>query len=178
MQVRYSRRRLYGRYLTDREKVDAVADWKRLCEALPDDVPPCGDERGFPDPPIVAWCNEINALPGICTVQSCAGHRRLDGTLISGHLWVRLSRDVSARFDEAALSLAAQPGIEQVSKLFGRWGAELAMITFLGSERDHLERSMRVVLRFLGELATPGRCPLFPSPDTRCRVHQTSASYS
>src|SRR4030067_2980542 len=106
------------RYLTSKEKRQIVEEWERAVAALPESVPDEGDERGFPDPPIINWCRRINMLNGVCTVQSCAGHRRVDGSLVSGHLWLRLSREMSTQLDRAALSLATQPCIEQVSRLY------------------------------------------------------------
>lgn len=164
------------RYLTESEKAAVIASWETQCSNLPDDMPSCGDERGYPDPPMIQWCRIINQLPGICTIQSCAGHRRADGTLNSGHLWVRLSRDMSARFDEIAMSLAAQPGIEQVSRLYTRWGAEVVSLVFLGNERGHLERSMQTVVQSLTALARScgtSRSPL--SSGIRYRVRPMSA---
>ncbi len=166
------------RYLSVEEKSVAVREWERLVAEMPLHVPLCGDERGFPDPPIIEWVRTINGLDGICTAQSCAGHRRTDGTLISGHLWLRFSRDVAARFDDMAMSLAAQSGIEQVSRLYTSWGTEVAAVVFHGNERNGLEQSMRVVVGFLRNLTTSGMCRSLPSSDTRCRVRRSSASCS
>ena len=40
--------------------------------------------HGDPDPDMIPWCEKLNALPGVCTVQSCSGHRE-NGYLRSGH---------------------------------------------------------------------------------------------
>lgn len=31
--------------------------------------------HGYPDPEMFAWCDRLNALSRLCTLQSCAGHR-------------------------------------------------------------------------------------------------------
>jgi len=166
------------RYLTAAEKAQELTTWLVACADMPCDVSAWSDERGFPDPPMIPWCEKINRLEGICTVQSCGGHRRTDGSIVSGHLWLRLSREVSERFDQTALGFAAQPGIEQVSRLYAPWGAEVAAVVFAAGDRTRLNRSMRVVLRYLRGIATSGRCRSIPSPGTRCRVRQTSVSCS
>ena len=141
-----------NRYLTTEEKVKELACWERLCADLPPDVPDEGDERGFPDPPMISWCAMLNALDGICTMQSCAGHKRADGSLTSGVLWLKLSRNLSARFDCVAFSLAKQPGIEWVSRLYRGYGEEIASIGFQGNDHSTLDKSMSKILKFLSDL--------------------------
>lgn len=143
---------MQARYLTRDEKVNVLQAWEAMCQTLPEDVPNCGDERGFPDPPMIDWCAALNALDGVCTVQSCAGHKRPDGALDSGHLWLRLDSEMTARFDAKALALANAAGIERVSRLYTKWGAEITEVVFLGNERRHLERSMQSVLGFFRTL--------------------------
>ena len=162
---------LVARYLTEAEKARNLQSWEEACYALPSDLPEAGDERGFPDPPMIEWCRRLNVLDGVCTVQSCAGHRRDDGSVASGHVWLRFSREIAARFDETALSLAAQPGIEQVSRLYAPWGAEISAITFHGNERARLNQSMHVILAFV----TSCRSRRHPSSDTRYPAHRSLA---
>jgi len=60
---------------------------------------PPSDEPGGPDPEILPWLLLINVIPGIYTVQSCAGHIKGEpkadkqGGPEGGHLWVRLFGD-------------------------------------------------------------------------------------
>lgn len=143
-----------GRYLTPFEKERVLTEWRETLRSMPKAVPSDGDERGYPDPPIVPWCEELNDVTGICTVQSCCGHKRLDGTFVSGHLWLRLDKEMAARFDMQALALAGASGIERVSRLYSQWGAEVVEIVFLGNERGQLERSMQSILGFLRTLSS------------------------
>ena len=56
---------------------------------------------------------------------------------------------MSARFDDEALSFARQPGIDEVSRLYSSWGAEITSIVFYGNERECLGRSLRAIVAFL-----------------------------
>ena len=97
---------------------------------------------------MVEWCERINAIDGLCTVQSCAGHV-VHGVSSCGHLWIAMSDYMSARFDELAFDLSAQPGIERVYRLYSSWGQEIVCIEFEGDERGHLHSSMQTILEFL-----------------------------
>jgi len=142
------------RFLTVGEKSEILNAWGERISALPTDVPGEGDPRGFPDPLMIEWCRRINALKGVCTVQSCSGHRASDGAFYSGHLWLRMSRGVSDRFERQAFNLAGQRGIERVSKLYMHGGEEVIVLEFQGQEHDRLDSSMGAVLRFLTEITT------------------------
>lgn len=139
-----------GRWLTPEEKAREVGAWDAV---KGQDVPEDSGGRGFPDPDMVPWCDRLNALPGVCTVQSCAGHRRADGYMSSGHLWVRLDEGMAQAFDRRALDLAAHDYIEEVARVYKPWGAEVASITFAGNERNLLPTSMGTILRFFATLA-------------------------
>jgi hypothetical protein len=110
----------------------------------------------------VPWCDRLNALPGVCTVQSCAGHtpEETGGGFRSGHVWLLLDEEMSTAFDTRAMELAAQEEhIERVSRIYAPWGQEVTSITFAGNERGLLDESMRIVLEFflsLGRSRTSG----------------------
>lgn len=114
---------------------------------------------GDPDPDIVPWCNRINALQGICTLQSCAGHRD-NGNIVTrpGHLWLWMDRLTSKIFDASAFELARHRNVERVERLYTAWGQEIASITFAGNERDRLAESMQAILVFLHELEHQATC--------------------
>ena len=134
------------RWLTAEEKAREMATWERRRQQAV-------SGPGAPDQPILAYVDSINALPGICTVQSCAGHRDHAGTVISGHLWLRLDRDTAKRFRQNALALASEAAVERVSVIFQPWGQEMAELVFRGEGTGELTESMLVVMRFLQSLA-------------------------
>ena len=103
---------------------------------------------------MVARCAKLNAIPGVCTVQSCAGHGNPSSVESPGHVWVRLDRAMSAAFDAKALELAAHTKlIERVARIYAPWGQEVASITFAGNERGLLTDSMRLIVTFFRSLA-------------------------
>lgn len=133
------------RYLTPAEKEFVLERWAADLNRHGLEERPGG---GYPDPDMVPWCDRINALPGVCTVQSCQGHIE-NGYLRPGHLWLRLDEPTATAFDREAFRLAGVESIEQVARMYTGWGQEIASITFAGNERDSLAASLRAVLRFL-----------------------------
>ena len=141
-----------NRWLTNADKEFVLVSWS---EAKIQPVPE-GDYGGvgYPDPDIVPWCDRINALPGVCTLQSCAGHVRQGGERDAGHLWLWLSRPMAGAFDSHAHRLARHVSyIEDVTRRYTSWGQEVTVITFAGNERDRLPPSLRLILAFLRTLA-------------------------
>lgn len=155
------------------EKAAILSEWEDVRSAWES-----GRLRGVgaPDAAMVPWCDRINSLPGLCTLQSCAGHWRGD-TIETAHLWIWLSREAGTRFELAAPALAARAEtIERVSKLYLADGKKVASIYFRGDERGLLGQSMEVVFAFLREVSCSS--PPAPSPDTRYQAHQSSADPS
>jgi hypothetical protein len=103
---------------------------------------------------MLPWCDRLNAIPGVCTLQSCAGHAASDGGVIApGHLWVWLDRETSDAFDANAFHLAVKTRyIERVAKEYTAWKQEVASITFAGNERGLLHYSMSIILAFFESL--------------------------
>ena len=139
-------------HLTPAEKLRVVTDWKKSCLEMPHSDGQGG--KGYPDKDILRWCDLLNSMPGICTIQSCAGHSSSGGRHIDspGHLWLRLDKRMSAVFDAGALELAAAPVIERVSKIYTSWGQEIISIEFAGNERGKLEESMSLIIGFFQSL--------------------------
>ena len=138
------------RWLTPDVKRKILAEWGvKKQQALPD-----GDlaGRGFPDPEIIPWCDRLNKIEGVCTLQSCAGHEMGSVEGGWGHLWLWLSEPISRAFDSRAFELASYPHIDRVERIYGSWGQEVASITFAGDERGLLAESGALILRFLGSL--------------------------
>ena len=147
-----------SRHLLEQEKVRVLAAWDQYRQDFPND-----GAYGHPDPSMNPWCDAINALPGVCTVQSCSGHRRDIGSLSSGGLWLRLDEPASNRFDSLAFELARKPGIERVYRLYSSWGEEIADISFQGEEYGCLNETMETVMEFLRKITS---CSSRPYPWT------------
>ena len=139
-----------ARFLSINSKQYVLAEWgctKRCWRA--------GDLQGTgePDADVVPWCDRINELPGICTLQSCAGHDQ-GGTIQSAHLWIWMSATVAERFNRNAfLMYRNRDAIDSLSRHYLRDGKEIASITFFGNERDRLEESLMFVFGFLCGIA-------------------------
>jgi len=141
-----------SRHLSPGSKRVELAEFDRYQVAYPTPLDDPGG-RGFPDPDILPWCDKLNALPGVCTLQSCAGHRHQDGSLSSGQLWLWLSPDVAHAFHARAFELARQsPPIERLYTLYADWGQEIADVRFAGNERGLLAESMELVFAFFSDL--------------------------
>ena len=134
------------RYLTEDAKQTILREWQETRATIK-------AGPGCPDPGIVPWCDKINSLPGICTLQSCQGHRH-DDAIEPGHLWLWLSEAAADRFDRAATYLATERAvIERVSWHYLDDGKKIASVTFRGNERDALEISAATIFGFLCAVA-------------------------
>ena len=133
-----------ARYLTPEAKGLELERWASLRTRG-------GGGAGAPDPEIFPLCDDLNVLPGVCTLQSCAGHRR-NGTFWPGHVWLWLDRRTSERFDRRASELAASAVIERVSRIYAANGQEITAIEFCGNERGLLAESKELLRRFFYSL--------------------------
>ncbi len=150
--------RLVLKELTEHEKREELARWCSL-RALPYDP----EAPGTPDPAILPLTDRLNALSGLCTVQSCGGHtlreRKAEGRhLVPGHLWLRLSGVVLNRFQQRVDDLLRHPEIEEVSIRFGRSeGGPVLEIIFAGRERDRLAASQEIIYEFFASCVQTGQ---------------------
>lgn len=129
----------------EQQKRLILAEWAATLEAWRDGRLA---GAGEPDRAMVPWCDRINRIPGLCTLQSCEGHHH-DGTIDTAHIWIWLSSEKARWFDRAAPELAARTDIiERVSKLFTEDGKEVALVYFRGKERNLLHHSMGVIYEF------------------------------
>ncbi len=136
-----------GRYLTPEGKAAVLAEWGATLAALHGQTGP-----GVPDPAIVPWCTRLNAMEGVCTLQSCAGHVERDGTRTAGHLWLWLDMRRSQEWNRRAHELAATPGVERVARLYSPWGQEVHEVWFEGEERGRLTSSLAAITSFVARL--------------------------
>ena len=138
------------RFLTEAEKQDILSEWENTKQRWRRKK---RQGVGDPDAAIVPWCDWINDLPGICTLQSCAGHK--DANIVrAGHFWLWMSRNVATRFDRNAfLLLRNQDLIEWISWHYLHEGKKIASITFAGNERGTLEKATSLICGFLCGIA-------------------------
>lgn len=143
-----------GRYLSAGEKRRILAQWSaEQRHAIGRDG--LGGE-GWPDRDVLPLCEVLNSLPGVCTVQSCAGHGRPGWVDYPGCLWLRLDRRTSEAFEKHASVLAGMREIDRVSKIYNEDGKEVVAIEFAGNERNLLAESQRRIVRFFEQLILGG----------------------
>lgn len=141
-----------SRYLSDVRKREILDAWHAYRLQL---APP-GKEggHGYQDPAISPWCDRLNALPGVCTIQSCSGHAFPDGSRTSAHLWVRLNSPLAALFHQEAFGLASDTRhVERLATIYEPMDGEIVEVIFVGSERNQLEESMIRILEFFRSLS-------------------------
>ena len=95
----------------------------------------------------------LNAIEGLCTVQSCTGHTDAEGFRSSGHLWLKLSAPMMREFIDSACELAANDDcIERVGLTFTP-NCSYAVVEFAGMERGKLGESMTAIVDYFRELS-------------------------
>ena len=109
--------------------------------------------RGNPDADMIPWCMRINRLPGVCTLQSCAGHRHEDH-VDPARLWLWMDRVRTERFARRAAEIASARGVEHVAQVCMADGQVIATIDFQGNERGSLAVSMQAILGFIEAIAS------------------------
>ena len=121
---------------------------------------------GLADKAMVPYCDALNDLPGVCTLQSCAGHRpgeisagapvgtRDQQTARTAHLWLWLDERTADTFYYSAWRLSEHPCMEHVAIRFQPYGQQLVELIFHGNDcgPGHLNSSMQVILKFLREI--------------------------
>jgi hypothetical protein len=146
------------RYMTQAAKVEELLAWEAAKRARAENPPTTfTGGLGYPDPEMFAWCDRLNALSRLCTLQSCAGHRCTpalqcsyceseaartgfdpDAHVWNGQLWLWPDEKLGRWFQHAAPELAALPGIEKVSVFWHVEGREIIDIQFEGAGHGKL----------------------------------------
>ena len=106
-------------------------------------VPPGNPTGKSPyDPDIVPFCDWLNQFDGVCTLQSCAGHKPRDGNpyFDQAHLWVWLDDQIIERL-LPLLNDAVKPPIDKISICRQPWGKYVSIV-FKGNECDQLDVSL------------------------------------
>lgn len=155
-----------SRYLTPKEKRSELNSLRKLYrEAVP------GDEkagRGFLDAEMIPFLERLNEFRGVCTAQSCAGHRVPDEEsdpgfyTMPGSLWLRLSKSVLSKFRASVGDLVGPPHMKKVSLLYhwdGEGVREIVDLEFMGKAdgEGQLGESMTGLLKFLGGITSVGK---------------------
>lgn len=144
-------------FLTASEKRRHVARWQTLRTMRFDPR-----SVGTPDAEIFGLTDLINALPGICTVQSCAGHVRQGAEpqtkiVDAAHLWLRVDQPVFQAIFDGTATLLSHREIEELNVRFGRFGeGPIIEIIFAGHERSKLDLSGALILAFLSDCSKRG----------------------
>jgi hypothetical protein len=145
------------RFLTMDEKKRELA---HLEEAIERGSPEDAGGRGYIDLPFVPYLRRINAHRGICTLQSCTGHRlksNIDGQdyYECGELWLRFNAHVFASFNLRVAELAREPFIERIATVYP-WKTRdvepYVSIQFQGVERGCFPESAETITQWLVSL--------------------------
>ena len=148
-------------YMTEVAKCGVLEQWE---ETKKNPRPGTETElggRGYADPSMFEWCDRINSIPSVVTLQSCAGHRLEDARepgqfyMNSGCLWLWMSEAMTHEYMKHAAEFAAQSvlHIERVALLFNSEGRVIADLGYQGNEREKLPVSMGLILGFLEAVA-------------------------
>lgn len=149
-----------SRFLTVEEKVDHIAEFE-CYKADPSNWrrqhPSAKGGEGYIDHEVLPLCDALNAIDGVCTIQSCCGHQNKHGYIYPGHLWIRLSEELMRRFEEEIAWLLDQDVIQHVSKLYcfqhGNSPHEVIDIKFLGEYHGRMDEAQAVIACFFEGLA-------------------------
>lgn len=143
---------LTERFMTEEAKREELRHFQEDRSRGPFNLP---GGRGGVDPDILPLCDQLNALPGLCTLQSCAGHGETEHSGIwPASLWLWLDERTSRSMDENAHVLANNPLMESVSKCFKPWGHVIWEIMFFGNERGRLDESGAALIDFFTEMVS------------------------
>lgn len=157
------------RWLTSAEKlreVESFADYRRDPQHFRTAHPDAHGGEGYIDPEVLPLVDALNEIEGVCTVQSCCGHRwPIPGdphgseSFHPGQLWLRLSEHVSRGADEHMAELLAQkPTIQHVRKLYSYQGmSEPHEVLDVMFAEGAVEEAQDVLVPFFGALSSAPR---------------------
>ena len=140
-----------SRYLVDAEKHRTLLEWQARRHDL--QLRGLRGGTGGVDAAIVPWVDRVNAIRGVCTLQSCSGHRPSDsdnpevGT--PGQLWMALSYPMATAINQRMYELVAAPTVIRVLTRYQPYGQDVLDVMFVGDDRGGLARSMTAIIEFL-----------------------------
>lgn len=141
-------------YLTAIEKEATLAYFAKRRVDLRSPSEPGGD--GTQDPEVLPLCDRINALDGLCTVQSCSGHRQRQpggksAWASEACVWLRVSCAWHDALLSAGFDLAALRNVYDVAAHFDRVDGAVWRINFAGLDVE--ERPTQTVKESVDRLA-------------------------
>jgi hypothetical protein len=166
--------------MTVRGKKSVLAEWERYKAESPR---PEGDfgGHGYPDPEVEPLCAKLNAMPYLCTLQSCAGHRlpAADGSgehVMNGQLWIWPTQVAALRFYKRATKLAQEfPLIQRVQVL---WQPDSQEVIDVCWQVGRLAAAESVIVPFFESLQWGGQCYGCDAPEgVRCHPDCLSLDY-
>ena len=111
---------------------------------------PYGCGIGGPDEDVLPFCDRLNLIQPIVTLQSCAGHVRPSGYVDMAHVWIWMDSKMTRLFDQVAIGLVANNSeVERVAKIYSSWGQEFFEIMFQGNELGLLDNSTLIIYAYL-----------------------------
>lgn len=140
------------RYLTRREKEKTLGylrDTYKKASLDPD---------GHLDLEMIPYLERINACDGMVTLQSCTGHKKSKKypSMSGGHLWVRLSKEMTVLLDGRLWQLVRCKFVTQIDKIYHFYEfvevREVIDISFPGHEDDSFYQTMEFITQFFERL--------------------------
>jgi hypothetical protein len=124
------------RFLTEAEKARTLAQFRSVRATAK-----FGEGAdGWLDQDVLTLCDRLNALSGVCTVQSCSGHPMTErgAPPLSGQVWLRLSEWLATLLFDSDIvqALAAQTCIYKVARVYLPHGPEVLWIVFQADTAD------------------------------------------
>ncbi len=142
------------RFLTDPEKDREIASFAARREDKAHyrtAHPEARGGEGWIDPEVLPLVDALNAIPGVCTIQSCSGHAR-ESYVTDGQLWLRLDESTTRAVDARIGELLAHDVIHRVTRQYafhnGSEPHEFLDIRFTGERVADVQRVL--VAFFLG----------------------------
>lgn len=128
-----------ARYLTPETKEHELKLWRDTVRTAPRTGPLLPGGSGGVDAEIVPYCTRINNVPGVVTLQSCAGHLQDRTHHTAGQLWIAFSKPMAHAAYIGLPVLALHPRVDRLSFIWVG-GREIFDITFDGLNRyDNLD---------------------------------------
>lgn len=149
-----------SRFLTYEEKAQKVARFESIRGEESNfrvSKPGFRGGEGAIDHEVLPLCDALNAIDGVCTLQSCCGHVNRHDYPYPGSLWIRLSEEMMRRFEVSLADLLRHDVIERLAKLYSYTGDrlphEIVEIKFWGEPQGRMDEAHATIAGFFEGLA-------------------------